>query len=236
MKIKIIAQQDDFIIADKPAGLGFHDDENQPGFFNQVKSQLSINELYPVHRLDKMTSGLIILAKNKLTATEFQQHFEQRLIEKYYIAISDKKPVKKQGTIKGDMKKSRRGTWKLVRRYDNPAISQFFSYPLKQGKRLFLVKPYTGKTHQIRVALNSIGAPIIGDPNYYMTSNADRGYLHAFALRFSINNIKYQYVLPPLIGKEYTSAETIAVVDTLIEPWKLAWPKLNNRAHSTTSN
>lgn len=224
--IDIIDEQSNFIIVNKPPGIGFHDEEGQQGFFNQVKSRLSFNELYPVHRLDKMTSGLIIFAKNKNTTSQFQQLFESKNIEKYYLAICDKKPSKKQGLIKGDMEKSRRGAWKLLRSQNNPAISQFFSYGLTQGKRLFIVKPYTGKTHQIRVALNSLGSPIIGDPNYYSTSHADRGYLHAFALKFSIDEQKYQYVVLPNIGKEYLEDETANAISHLLSPWHLAWPKL----------
>jgi tRNA pseudouridine32 synthase/23S rRNA pseudouridine746 synthase len=211
----------------KPPGIGFHDEENQQGFFNQVKSTLSLDELFPVHRLDKMTSGLIIFAKNKIAASQFQQLFENRMIEKYYLAISDKKPSKKQGLIKGDMEKSRRGTWKLLRSQNNPAISQFFSFGLTQGKRLFIVKPYTGKTHQIRVALNSLGSPIIGDPNYYSSSHSDRGYLHAFSLRFEFNEKKYQYVNTPKIGLEYINETTVKKLSNLHKPWTLAWPNLN---------
>ena len=96
MTIDIVDEQDDFLIVNKPANIGFHDDEKGLGFFNQVRKSLPDYALYPVHRLDKMTSGLLIIAKNKNTATQFQQLFETQAIEKYYLAISDKKPQKKQ--------------------------------------------------------------------------------------------------------------------------------------------
>lgn len=224
--ITVIDEQDDFIIVNKPADIGFHDDEHSQGFFNQVKVALSQSELYPVHRLDKMTSGLLIIAKNKATATQFQQLFEHKKIEKYYLAISDKKPSKKQGVIKGDMVKSRRGMWKLMRSQINPAISQFFSYSLTEGKRLFLVKPHSGKTHQIRVALNSIGSPIIGDPSYYSTSIADRGYLHAFALCFTLHQQNYYYVAQPSEGRQYLQETALGITKELLTPWELTWPKL----------
>ncbi len=225
--IDIIDEQSNFIIVNKPAGIGFHDEDNQHGFFNHVKKALSLSELYPVHRLDKITSGLIIFAKNKTSATQFQQLFENKGIEKYYLAISDKKPTKKQGLIKGDMQKSRRGSWKLLRSQLNPAISQFFSFGLSQGKRLFIVKPYTGKTHQIRVALNSIGSPIIGDPNYNISSHSDRGYLHAYALKFKLDDQQYQYIHFPTVGKEYIDPITTTVINNQEKPWALPWPKLN---------
>jgi len=224
--IEVIDEQDDYIVVNKPGGIGFHDEEHGLGFFNQIKKTLAIDELYPVHRLDKMTSGLLICAKNKVAAAQFQQLFENKKIEKYYLAISDKKPIKKQGLIKGDMEKSRRGMWKLLRSQVNPAVSQFFSYSLVNGKRLFLVKPHSGKTHQIRVALNSLGSPIIGDPTYYSTSDSDRGYLHAFALRFKLNNQEFHYCLMPTDGKEYILEQAKLKIETLTTPWLLNWPKI----------
>jgi tRNA pseudouridine32 synthase/23S rRNA pseudouridine746 synthase len=224
--IDVVDQQQDFIVVYKPANVDFHDDKQQLGFFNQVKLYMSINELYPVHRLDKITSGLVLIATNINAARHFQQLFEAKKIEKYYLAISDLKPSKKQGLIKGDMAKSRRGMWKLLRSQKKPAISQFFSFSLGQGKRLFLVKPHTGKTHQIRVALKSIGAPIMGDPYYNHTSTTDRGYLHAFALRFIFNQRTYQYLLSPTQGIEYKTDEMTRIVNELGIPWQLDWPTL----------
>ncbi len=211
----------------KPAGIGFHvEDILGSGLFSQTKWLYGYIELYPVHRLDKITSGLIIFAKNKATATAFQQLFEQHEIQKYYLALSDKKPSKKQGLIKGDMVKSRRSTWKLLRSQNNPAISQFFSYNVNDGKRLFIIKPHSGKTHQIRVALSSIGSPIIGDPNYYPTSQADRGYLHAFALQFTLNDTLYSYVNQPTVGDEFIKSAVMSQIDNLSNPWLLPWPNI----------
>lgn len=231
LSLSIIDHQTDFLVLDKPHGISFHDEENiGSGLFSQVKQQLKsqygLTELYPVHRLDKMTSGLIIVAKNSATARAFQQLFEQHQVQKYYLAIAQGKPKKKQGLIKGDMVKSRRGMWKLLRTIDNPAISQFLSYAIAPKHRLYLIKPHSGKTHQIRVALNSIGVPILGDPLYNMNSNADRGYLHAFALRFSLNNQQYQYCLPPSAGTLFNSSSTLEIIEPITPPWQQAWPEL----------
>jgi tRNA pseudouridine32 synthase/23S rRNA pseudouridine746 synthase len=229
----LIDQQQDFIVVHKSAGINFHDEsELGQGLFNQVKDYaqktLNIKTLYPVHRLDKMTSGLIIFAKNLAAAQCFQQLFSHHHIEKYYLAVSDKKPRKKQGLIKGDMEKSRRGTWKLMRSQHTPAISQFFSYAIKgeanKGKRLYLIKPHSGKTHQIRVALSSIGAPIIGDPHYHASSKSDRGYLHAYCLRFTFNQQAFEYVLPPNEGKLFDDSAITKLIDSIPHPWTIAWP------------
>ncbi|TWX72834.1 TIGR01621 family pseudouridine synthase [Colwellia sp. C1TZA3] len=229
--LTVIDHQADFIIIDKPQGLSFHDeDELGSGLFSQIKAQLktqfALTELYPVHRLDKMTSGLIIVAKNSATARVFQQQFEQHQVQKFYLAIAEGKPKKKQGLIKGDMEKSRRGMWKLLRTMGNPAISQVLSYPIAPKQRLYLIKPHSGKTHQIRVALNSIGVPILGDPLYNNNLNTDRGYLHAFALSFSLHNKQYQYCLPPSAGTVFNNASTLEVVEQLTPPWQQLWPAL----------
>jgi len=243
---EIIDDQPNFIIVNKPENTNFHDEGDMgTGFFNTVRDQLAqsnskANELYPVHRLDKMTSGLLIFAKNSETATAFQQLFEQHKIQKYYLAISDKKPKKKQGLIKGDMAKSRRSAWKLLRTQANPAISQFMSYSIENGKRLYLVKPHSGKTHQIRVALSSIGSPIMGDALYGGTLSKavssestetenlaiNRGYLHAYALQFTLNDVTYEYIQAPYSGTLFLSKSLIQQLNVIGSPWDLAWPKI----------
>lgn len=224
--IKIIDEQDDFIVVYKPINISFHDEgELGEGFFNQVKKQTQATELYPVHRLDKMTSGLLIAAKNKTTAKLFQALFNTHQIEKYYLAISDKKPSKKQGLIKGDMQKSRRSAWKLMRTQKAPAVTQFFSTSIAAGKRLYIIKPHTGKTHQIRVALASIGAPIIGDP-IYANSAEERGYLHAFSMQFTISNQTYCYQSIPTEGELFNTENCLQQIKQWCEPWKLDWPKI----------
>jgi len=242
---KIITQTDDFVVVSKSAEVNFHDEgEHGSGLFSQVKQylleQFNIKELYPIHRLDKMTSGLLVFAKNSDSARVFGEQFQTHKIEKYYLAISDKKPTKKQGLIKGDMAKSRRGMFKLMRTMDNPAVTQFFSYHIGNKQRLYLLKPHSGKTHQLRVALSSIGAPIIGDPLYYSNTKdssgtssenssdttTDRGYLHAYALRFEFLGKLYEFTLPPNDGDFYLSPEMKSLLLELKKPWQLNWPRL----------
>ena len=226
MKIDLIDQQADFIVVSKPANISFQDEsELGEGFFNQVKQQLKLSELYPVHRLDKITSGLMLMATSKAAANEFQQLFSQHQIEKFYLAISDKKPKKKQGLIKGDMSKSRRGMYKLTHTTINPAITQFFSYSIMPGKRLYLLKPHSGKTHQIRVALNSLSAPILGD-SLYSGSNADRGYLHAYGIKFSYHQKLFEYLVQPGQGEQFLLDETKKLLADIDKPWHLNWPKI----------
>ena len=211
-----------FVIALKPAGVNFHSEE-ETGFVVKMSEQLGI-ALFPVHRLDKMTSGLLILAKNSETAAQFGKMFEERKIEKYYLAISLRKPKKKMGWIKGDMSSARRGDYRLLTTMNNPAITQFVSCALRTHERGFLIKPHTGKTHQIRVALKSLGSPIAGDERYAQADEArkeERGYLHAYALRFDFNNEHFEFVVSPDEGERFVSSEMKTQLETWKKPWEL---------------
>jgi tRNA pseudouridine32 synthase/23S rRNA pseudouridine746 synthase len=220
-KIALIFENDAFIIASNPAGVNFHSEE-EAGFVVQVSQQLGI-PLFPVHRLDKMTSGLVILAKNSETAAEFGKMFENREVEKYYLALSMRKPKKKMGWVKGDMCSARRGDYKLLTTIENPAITQFISCALRTHERFFLIKPHTGKTHQIRVALKSLGSPIAGDERYAQADEArkeERGYLHAYALRFHLNGEAFAFISPPDEGERFMSAECTTQLGIWNQPWE----------------
>lgn len=162
----IIFEHDDFIVVSKKTGVCIHSEPDEMGLIVALKNDRGLDALFPVHRLDKVTSGLLVCAKTQAAASELSQLFERREVEKFYLAISDQKPKKKQGLVKGDMERSRRSSWKLCHTTTNPARTQFFSDSIGDGKRLYLLKPKTGKTHQLRVALKSIGAPIMGDRLY----------------------------------------------------------------------
>ncbi len=222
-EISIVHEHTDWLLCHKPAGMGFHNEETALGFFSLISSQVGY-ELWPVHRLDKPTSGLIIVAKSKSSCTELCQLFSERKVEKYYLAICPSSLKKKQGKIVGDMAKSRRGSYKLLKSLENPAITQFFSAGLVQGLRVCLLKPKTGKTHQLRVALKSLGAAITGD-ELYAGVKSDRMYLHAYGISFTYQSCKYEFISPPMNGELFCSAEFIQQLATWANPWELKWPK-----------
>jgi len=219
----LLFQNEHFIVVNKPSGVSFHS-EVEAGFVVQVQEKFGSETLYPLHRLDKMTSGLVLFAKSKKIAQTFGKLFEKQMIEKYYLAISLRKPKKKQGWVKGDMVKARRGNYKFAATRENPAITQFISVALRQGERGFLIKPHTGKTHQIRVALKSIGSPISGDMRYAAVQDAkteERGYLHAYALRFTLDDKEFSFVCAPKNGERFLSNECKEVLQKWSEPWTL---------------
>ena len=189
MKIEVVYQHSDFIIINKPEGISVHKDQEELGLTELVAKQLNVPQVWLVHRLDKVTSGLLILALNAESAAEFLRLFSEYKIHKTYLALSSQKPKKKQGLIIGDMKKARDGAWKLCQTKENPAITRFESVSCEPNLRLFILKPQTGKTHQLRVAMKSLGSPILGDGLYGKNiEKIDRTYLHATQLEFDYLN------------------------------------------------
>lgn len=199
----IIKNHPEYLVVDKSPDVSVHREPGESeGLVHHIKSDLQLPELYLCHRLDKMTSGVMVLAKTEQANRELSAQFRERQTEKLYMALSAKKPKKKQGTVRGDMEKSRRGAWRLLRSQHNPAITQFFSKGLGDGLRLFLLRPITGKTHQLRVALKSIGSPILGDSLYGSAdTDCDRGYLHAWQLSFSWQGQPCRYRAWPTQGR-----------------------------------
>ena len=225
---ELIESNEHFLVIYKKPNTNFHSEDGERGLFETVKQTQGLTELYPVHRLDKVTSGLLVMAKSAAANQDLVNQFKNREVQKFYLAISAKKPKKKQGLIKGDMEAARRGAWKLLATYTNPAITQFFSTSLGEGKRLFIVRPHTGKTHQIRVALKSIGAPILGDSLYADAGSCigvDRVYLHAFSLAFKLNGQNYRFTELPREGDLYINAEFNTAIQEFLSPWDLAWPQ-----------
>lgn len=202
MKLDIIYQTDDFIIIYKPCGLSVHKDQSEIGLTTLLAEQFDVPQVWLVHRLDKVTSGLLILALNAKSAAEFFRLFSEHRIQKTYLALSNQKPKKKQGLIVGDMQKARNGAWKLCQSKENPAITRFESVSCEPNLRLFILKPQTGKTHQLRVAMKSLGSPILGDSLYGKNiENIDRTYLHAARLQFEFKGQLFDVFSPPKEGQ-----------------------------------
>ena len=190
-QLSVVAQTSGILFVDKPPGLGFHTEGDQLGVMPRLRAMQKEGQiahdgrLFAVHRLDRVTSGLLMVAKTPEAAQELSLLLRERRLHKYYVALSARKPKKKQGRVQGDMARSRRGQWMLTRGASAPAITHFLSQPLPDH-HAFLLSPRTGKTHQLRVALKSLGSPVLGDQMYAEATAArreERAYLHAAALR-----------------------------------------------------
>lgn len=223
---QIIADEADFIVISKSPNVHFHSQSGDAGVVAILEQNLAC-KLYAVHRLDTVTSGLLVLAKNVQAAQTFSQMFTEHKIQKYYLALAKGKPKKKQGTVIGDMAKSRRSQYKLLRTKNNPASTQFFSQSVAEGMRLYLLKPLSGKTHQLRVALSSLGVPILGDA-LYGGESADRTYLHAWQLKFNYKEKDYSFIAPLNFGQLFTLPKVTEQLNAWQQVDLLNWPKINH--------
>jgi len=203
MKIPIIYENDDILVVDKPSGLLVHPVKNE---------KYALTDFFPkaklVHRLDKDTSGLVLLAKNEKTYNWLKGQFSNRQIKKKYLALVHGKLKDKKGIITKTISKSRkRGgsqtTAPIGRRREAITRYRFLKeFSAKGGSAsggknfsLLEVAPETGRTHQIRVHLASIGHPVAGDGKYKFKRQKEpkelnRQFLHATYLRFSLPNGK----------------------------------------------
>ena len=176
------------LVIDKPAGLPVDAPRDGGLSLENHLSSLTFGfRRWPtaVHRLDRDTSGCLLLARNPKAHARFQQAFEAGAVAKRYLAILDGAPAGEAGTIDLPLAKrsSRDAGWRMVADpKGKPARTDWRVLSVCEGRALVEFRPATGRTHQIRVhAAQGLGAPVVGDPVY---GRADvRGMmLHAAAL------------------------------------------------------
>ena len=93
----LVYQHPDFLVINKHPGVSVHKDDNDQPLLAAVARQTGDEKLYLIHRLDKMTSGLLLLGRNRQAASLLSANFAEREVEKFYLAIGSKKPKKKAG-------------------------------------------------------------------------------------------------------------------------------------------
>jgi tRNA pseudouridine32 synthase/23S rRNA pseudouridine746 synthase/23S rRNA pseudouridine1911/1915/1917 synthase len=159
------------VVIDKPAGLPVHagpkGGESLEGYFDALRFGLPRNPAL-AHRLDRETTGCLVLGRHPKALRKLGKLFSQNLAEKTYWAICRRTPEKLSGTIDASLEKfNTKSGWRMmVADGGQKAITTYRVLAEKDGKSLIEAKPKTGRTHQIRVHLASIGCPIIGDPQY----------------------------------------------------------------------
>ncbi len=186
---------DGFVAVDKPAGMVMH-----PGA-GASRGTLAHRLLahYPelvavghprrpgiVHRLDKDTSGVVLIARTPAIYTLLARAFERREVRKRYLLIARGTPDPPRGRIDAPIgRHPTHRTRMAVARRGRPAVTDYRVLNRSSGMALVEARPATGRTHQIRVHLAAIGHPIMGDATYGEPAQASRSMLHAWTLGFT---------------------------------------------------
>ena len=178
--INIIYEDEYFIAINKDAGI-----EVDNNLIKLIKEENNkIENLFWVHRIDKYTSGIVILAKDENIKKYFEDAFKNRNINKIYHAIVEGIVKNKKGTINLSIGKDKKNPNKRmilsVKSGGENAITNYEVLKRLKEHTLMKLNPITGRTHQIRVHLSSIGHPIIGDKIY--SKNAKIYKMKSFAL------------------------------------------------------
>lgn len=198
--LSVIYDDPDFAVIDKPAGMTVH-----PGVGNEKSTLVSaLLSRWPdiakmnivekrvgiVHRLDKDTSGLIVIAKNDAARLKLQAQFQSRTVSKIYLALLEKMPATLTGHIEAPIARDPNQRKRMaVMRGGKPAITdyQVIDHHFIGDQALVKVTLHTGRTHQIRVHMAFIGCPIVGDTVYGYRKQRiklKRQFLHAAELAF----------------------------------------------------
>jgi 23S rRNA pseudouridine1911/1915/1917 synthase len=220
-ELDVIHENKDYIVVNKAAGLI---SEKSPYEAVTVETQV-FNHLLKsnrkpyigiIHRLDRVTSGVLILAKKKSILVEFNTLFSSRKVQKTYLAIVKNKPANNKGNLVNFLiKNNKEKKAGIVQSKSKDSLNCLLSYQVI-GKNnfgyLLEIKPKTGRFHQIRAQLANIGLPIIGDEKY----GSDQEYLplsiclHAWKLAFEVSGSKESQTFEaPLPNNDFWTFKSI---------------------------
>jgi 23S rRNA pseudouridine1911/1915/1917 synthase len=195
--LQIVFENDDLMVVDKPAGMVVHPGAGHASH-TLVNAALAhapdmagiSGEIRPgvVHRLDKDTSGLILMAKNDQAHQYLQAQFKTRKVQKTYLALVDGHPPTPSGRIEAPIGRDtshRKRMAVVTPQKGRAAITEYHSREVFPEHELIEAHPVTGRTHQIRLHLAFVGCPVAGDLVYgkrHATLGLKRTFLHAWRL------------------------------------------------------
>ncbi len=190
---RVVHEDDDLLVVDKPAGLVVHPGPGNPtGTLSQALHGRAGGGAPDrpgiVHRLDKLTSGLLVVAKSDLVLRKLQEALQKREVKREYLALVMGRPLSRSGTIDAPLGRDRRTPEQVAVRADSEreAVTHFEVVEELPRHTLLRVRLETGRTHQIRAHLAAIDLPVSGDETYGVKGDLglDRQFLHAALLEF----------------------------------------------------
>lgn len=214
INFKIIFENKNFIVIDKPAGLQVHSSEKNEqdtlvnGLicqFPEIEKVGDSPEIRPgiVHRLDRDTSGVMIVARNQETFLELKEKFKKREIQKIYLAIVYGKLKNRTGLIDASIARASNYKKQTIAKTKTKtkirsAVTEYEVLQELLGYSLVKAVPKTGRTHQIRVHFSFLGHPIVGDEKYYikgikLNNDVSRHLLHAKKISFELKGDKFEF-------------------------------------------
>ncbi len=182
----IIFQNNDFLVINKWADIATQGGSKINLSIDHIIKNINSNYRL-VHRLDKETTGLLIISKNLKYAKYFSTLFKLKKIKKFYLALCEGSPKNNLSHVNLDIKNKKLKTEKSLTNYK--LLSK------KNGVSQLLYNPKTGKTHQLRIVSKNLGCPIIGDKKYNIFSKLknEKLMLHSYSLKFSIDGNLFEY-------------------------------------------
>ena len=191
----VFEDNENFIVINKPTGIPVQSGTKSfKNIIDILKNSKYFKNSKPfvVHRLDKETSGILIIAKNRKFAQLFTSLFRIRKIHKTYVAITYGKIPFNTKTLQDNLI-----TYENKKKISQKAISHLKIIKSNPAYSYVELKPITGRKHQLRKQLLNLGNPIIGDDKYFIPTIRNRKYknlmLHAYKVKFMINNIQYNF-------------------------------------------
>lgn len=225
LKAITLFEDDDVLVLDKPYGLAVQGGSGLVNHLDRMLEALTDRKGQTprlVHRLDRDTSGVLMVAKNRRTAQALGETFKRRETRKYYWAVVKGVPKPKQGRVSTFLAKGKdvNGDDKMhIARHGEPGAQHALTYyavaeTSAQTLSWVSLKPVTGRTHQLRVHMAHIGHPILGDPKYFDIENwalpggiQNRLHLHARRLVLELPSgklIDVRAELPPHIRQTFS--------------------------------
>lgn len=199
--LEIVFENENLMVVNKPAGMVVHPAAGHTSgtlvhaaLAHSPEMEGIGGEQRPgiVHRLDKNTSGLIVLAKNDKTHRWLVNHFRERTVKKIYLALVDGKPPTPSGRVEAPVGRSSSDRKKMAvvpSTRGREAQTEYHTLEAFPEHTLLEVHPITGRTHQIRIHMQFLGCPVAGDTVYgrrHSTIAADRHFLHAARLTIQL--------------------------------------------------